>query len=120
MFLALKFKAALAAAVLAPLLTIPPLGASVGQMSGARPDLIIVAPGPLSYRPAGDFSRNGRPANAPLRELRPDRAVTIMKRQVTAAEYQRCVDAGACAPVPGSSPRPDYPVVGVSWRDADA
>ena len=42
-----------------------------------------------------------------------------MQRQVTADEYQRCADDGACTQV-GGAPSADRPVVGVSWRDAEA
>jgi formylglycine-generating enzyme required for sulfatase activity len=49
----------------------------------------------FNYRTAGDFSRNGRPIEGPLHELRFPTDLFIMKRQVTVAEYARCVDEGA-------------------------
>jgi formylglycine-generating enzyme required for sulfatase activity len=74
----------------------------------------------FSYRAAGDFSRNGRPVDGPLRELRLPADLIIMKRQVTVAEYARCVDEGACPRVAVPAGAQDVPVVGVSWHDASA
>ena len=86
----------------------------------SAPETIALAPGTLLYRMAGDFSRAGQPAAAPLRTVRIERTLAIMRRQVTAAEYQSCVDAGACPLIAGSLPQADRPIVGVSWRDATA
>ena len=43
-----------------------------------------------------------------------------MKRQVTVAEYRRCVDDGACPRIALAAGAQDVPVVGVSWHDASA
>jgi formylglycine-generating enzyme required for sulfatase activity len=43
-----------------------------------------------------------------------------MKRQVTVAEYRRCIDAGACPRVATTDAPSDTPVVGVNWHDAQA
>ena len=83
-----------------------------------RPALIELAPGTMRYRLAGDFTRNGKPAEAPFAEIKIKQPLVIMKHQVTGADYRRCVDDGACrATSTGSA---DRPVVQVSWRDADA
>jgi formylglycine-generating enzyme required for sulfatase activity len=74
----------------------------------------------FSYRAAGDFSRNGRPVEGPLRELRLPADIVIMKRQVTVAEYARCVDEAACPRIAVAPGAQDAPVVGVSWHDASA
>ncbi len=60
------------------------------------PTITEIAAKPFQYRPAGDFSRDGRPADAPLRETRLATSIKIMNRQVTAGEYARCVDDGGC------------------------
>ena len=39
-----------------------------------------------------------------------------MKRQVTVAEYRRCMNAGACPRIGSADARPDTPVVGVNWH----
>jgi len=84
------------------------------------PDVVVLAPGTLVYRMPGDFSRAGKPADAPLRTVRIEHTLAIMRRQVSAAEYQSCVDAGACPPIAGSLRQADRAAVGVSWRDATA
>ena len=84
------------------------------------PDVVELAPGTLVYRMPGDFSRAGKPADAPFRTVRIEHTLAIMQRQVSAAEYQNCVDAGACPPIAGSLRQADRPAVGVNWRDARA
>lgn len=74
----------------------------------------------FSYRAAGDFSRNGRPVEGPLLELRLPADLIVMKRQVTVAEYMRCVDEAACPRIAIAAGAQDVPVVGVSWHDASA
>lgn len=117
MLLLMKVKLVmLAGAVAAPVL-------ATALTTGLSPDpegAMHLASAAFSYRAAGDFSRGGRPVEGPLRELRLSGDLDIMKRQVTVAEYGRCVDDGACPKVPGPSGRADVPVVGVSWHDASA
>jgi formylglycine-generating enzyme required for sulfatase activity len=74
----------------------------------------------FSYRAAGDFSRNGQPVEGPLRELRLPADLIVMKRQVTVAEYMRCVEEAACPRIALPAGAHDVPVVGVSWHDASA
>lgn len=74
----------------------------------------------FNYRSAGDFSRDDRPVEGPLRNLRLRSDLLVMKRQVTAAEYLRCADEGACPRVAAAAGAQDVPVVGVSWHDATA
>ena len=116
MLLAMKIKAAITAAVLAsPIaLTIAPVALPVNS------EITEIAAKPFPYRLAGDFSRDGRPAEAPLREARLATSIKIMNRQVTAGEYARCVDDGGCPKIPHASTIADRPMVGVSWRDATA
>jgi len=84
-------------------------------------ETIDVAPRGYAYRMAGDFNQAGRAVDAPLIELTPDSALRVMKRQVTAAEYDRCVVEGKCeAHASLAGAEPDLPAVGVSWRDATA
>jgi len=125
MIIALKLKATVAAVALAAPLFIsagpPAEEPTVRPLQAAAPEMVTLAPGKIAYRAGGDFARNGKPANAPQVTLRVERSLSIMKRQVTAAEYQSCVDAGACAALPEASAQgTDRPMVGVSWRDATA
>jgi len=116
MLLAMKIKAVITAAALAsPIaLTIVPVAPSVNS------EITEIAAKPFQYRLAGDFSRGGKPAEAPLREARLAAGIKIMNRQVTAGEYARCADDGGCPRIPHASTMTDRPMVGVSWRDATA
>ena len=116
MLLAMKIKAAITAAALAsPIaLTIAPVAQPVDST------ITEIAAKPFQYRLAGDFSRDGRPAAAPLRDARLAASIKIMNRQVTAGEYVRCTDDGGCPTIPHASDMMDRPMVGVSWRDATA
>jgi len=84
----------------------------------AAPDLVELPPGGFAYRMSGEFTRAGQPVPAPLVATAVARPLAIMRHEVTAGEYQRCADAGACAPAAPSAP--DRPVIEVSWRDATA
>ncbi len=117
MLIALKIKLTVMAAVLAA----PVVMHSVAPASRTDdPDIVTLAPAAFSYRVAGDFSRGGRPAEAPHVTERLPRKLAIMKRQVTVDEYRRCIAAGACPKINLADARPDTPVVGVSWHDAAA
>ena len=117
MLILIKIKTAmLAGALAAPILASALAPAPPHEQDGA----LRLASASFSYRAAGDFSRNGRPVEIPLRELRLPTDLFIMKRQVTVAEYTRCVDEGACRRVAVPAGAQDVPVVGVSWHDASA
>jgi formylglycine-generating enzyme required for sulfatase activity len=84
----------------------------------AVPELIDLRPGDFLHRAAGDYTRNGAPAAAPMVEVHIAQSVQIMQRQVSVADYRRCVGAGACPAIEGDEA--NRPVVQVSWQDADA
>lgn len=76
--------------------------------------------GRIAYPVPGEFTRGGRPAEAPrlLVDLAP---FAIMKNLVSAADYAACVDAGACVAGDGGASRTaDLPAVGISYLDAEA
>jgi formylglycine-generating enzyme required for sulfatase activity len=118
--LAMKIKAAITAAVLASpfALTISPVGPNDNHH--ANSEITEIAAKPFQYRLAGDFSRDGKPAEAPLRDTRLLASIKIMNRQVTAGEYARCADDGGCPKIPHAPTVADRPMVGASWRDATA
>lgn len=118
MLLAMKIKVAFTAAALPVALTMAP--APTVRPSPADSLITEIAARPFQYRVAGEFSRDGKPAEALLRETRLAGRIKIMNRQVTAGEYARCVDDGGCPRIPGRSATTDRPMVGVSWRDATA
>ncbi|WP_407156632.1 SUMF1/EgtB/PvdO family nonheme iron enzyme [Bradyrhizobium sp. STM 3557] len=125
MLLAFKFKLALAcAAGLAGPLAMTPLvgGIATGpsDVAGA-PALIELAPRSFTYRPAGDFTRAGRPATPRLLTTHLERPLAIMRHQVSAADYQACVEDRACRPLQSDvAVALDRPAVQVSWHDATA
>ena len=116
MLSAMKIKAAITAVALASTIALTIARAFSPEFSG----ITEIAARPFPYRPAGDFSRDGKPAEAPLRTARLSASLKIMNRQVTAGEYARCADDGGCPKIPHASAMADRPVVGVSWRDATA
>ena len=89
------------------------------------------APPGMVYVPAGEFimgSDEGDPDEQPVHTVYLD-AFYIDKTEVTNAQYRKCVEAGICrAPTPcewreqtyEDVSKADYPVVCVSWNDADA
>lgn len=120
MLLAMKLKVAITAVALASpvALTMTPV-ASIGHRD-ADAGITEIAARPFQYRSAGDFSRDGKPAEAPLREARLPGRLKIMTSQVTSREYARCIDDGGCPRIPHAAAMADRPMVGVSWRDATA
>jgi formylglycine-generating enzyme required for sulfatase activity len=73
----------------------------------------------LDFPLPGEFLAGERPVSAPVEKV--DAAgFSIMKRQVSLADYGRCVDAGACQPAEAVPARADVPVTGVSYLYAEA
>jgi formylglycine-generating enzyme required for sulfatase activity len=101
-------------------------GFSIFQHSAAqtaeRPapiETVTVAPGTFTYRLPGEYLRNGRPVDAPTRQVTFRIGFAIMKYQVSADAYAACVADGACETADGRTSG-DVPVTGVSHRDAEA
>jgi len=85
------------------------------------PAFVTVAPREFGYRVAGEFFKNGYAVDGPVETVRMSAPLTIMKYQVTAADYARCVEEEACLPaepehVPADPER--KPATGVSFDDA--
>ncbi len=124
MFLSTKIAAKIALATILPVAIAAPLEWQMRQDS--RPaeteiETVTIAPRDFWYRVAGDFHRDNTAVDGPRTLRRLDAALTIMKTQVSAADYDRCVRARACAALDQRVPaRADLPVVGVSWEDATA
>ncbi len=121
MLIAIKLKFAIAAGLLAAPVMMQSLAPAPVATEAAFAE---ISPADFSYRMAGDFSRAGRPVEGPHSTARLAQKLRIMKRQVTVAEYRRCIEAGACPrvtlAVALADVRPDLPMVGVSWHDAQA
>src|SRR5579883_642273 len=116
----LALKLGCVAALLAALSALFAFAGGSGRERVEAPPLLTLAPRDFFYRPAGEFTREGRPANAPLRLLSPGRALAIMAREVTQREYRRCVSDGGCPPTAQRGEGDDRPAVELSWRDAVA
>ena len=124
MLIAFKLKLAFACvAGLAGPLAVAPLLSDAGFRGGANgteQTIVVVHAGNVAYRVAGDFTRDGKQAAAPLRQISFDKPLAIMKHQVSSAEYQACVDDGFCRALDRSvSVAADRPAVQVSWHDAN-
>lgn len=90
-------------------------GASV-----ALPTTVVVPARAFAFRAPGEFQRNGNPVSSPSHVVE-QQAVEIMRFQVTAADYGRCVTAGACEPAhPRHRGVGDVPAAGVSFNDAQS
>jgi len=91
----------------------------LGQRGMGGPASVTLAPADFSYRAAGQFLRDGHVVDAPLVQARLEAPLTIMKFQVSAADYGICVEAGACAAAqPRHGGEGDVPVTGVNYDDA--
>ncbi|GAU81699.1 SUMF1/EgtB/PvdO family nonheme iron enzyme [Bosea sp. BIWAKO-01] len=114
---------ALATAALAPIAIsalAPGYGTGPATPHVPLPEFVELRPGTIQFRASGEFLGGGKPIVAPIVAVTVDRSLAVMKSQVTVADYQRCVKAGAC-PVAGSGETAsNRPVVGVSWRDTQA
>ena len=84
-----------------------------------QPTTVTVPAGAWQHRLDGDYTRAGRPVDAPRVRVELKRPIEIMRDMVTAADYGRCVTAGACRRPDDSAARPDLPVTGVNHSDAN-
>lgn len=82
------------------------------------PQTAIVPPTTLLHRLDGEYSRAGRPVDAPRVAIKIRKPLEIMRYQVSAADYARCIAAGACKRLDSPAPRGDLAVTGVSHADA--
>ncbi|WP_246723459.1 formylglycine-generating enzyme family protein [Rhizobium sp. ARZ01] len=96
--------------------TAPPPGAALFE-----PQTVTIPPRTFSYRADGEFIRGTYATDAPMQTVTETRPLTIMKHQVSLAEYGACVSDGACkAPEAVSYSLGDVPVTGVNYEDAQA
>jgi formylglycine-generating enzyme required for sulfatase activity len=88
-----------------------------------EPVTVEIMPRAFSYRDSGEYFRNGFAVDGPVKTVTMRRSITIMKYQVTAADYARCVADGTCARAePGyvATGGANLPATGVSYDDAIA
>ncbi len=95
--------------------------AIAGQAVVSQNQTVSIPPGRYIYQMPGAFTREGQPVPAPVATRVRKSALVIMRHQVASLDYQRCVDALACAALPPASPlEAGIPAVGVSFQDAAA
>lgn len=86
-----------------------------------RPTTVLIAPRAYSYRASGEFVQGGATVDGPLLTVDDPAPLEIMKYQVSALDYARCVAEGACAAAePRRRGEGDLPATGVSFEDANA
>jgi formylglycine-generating enzyme required for sulfatase activity len=123
MLIAFKLKLALAcvAGLATPMAVAPLVSDMTSRGSAGEPAIVEIAAGSLAYRASGDFTRAGQQTEAPLRDVSFAKSLTIMQHQVSAADFQRCVQDGACRALDRAvTVADDLPAVQVSWHDAQA
>lgn len=82
-------------------------------------ELMTLPPGSFDHAQPGEFLRDNHPAPAPIVRETIGTPLEIMKFQVTASDYDRCVSDGACKPA-DSRLAGNVPATGVSFLDAQA
>lgn len=91
----------------------------LAQPSGtAAVETVAVQPGAFAYRLPGEYQAGNRAVDAPLHEIAFAESFEMMKYQVSAADYARCVADGACKPADGGRTAEDLPATGVDYQDA--
>lgn len=98
-----------------PTFALPRLAAS----SLAGPETVVISSRAFDYRASGEFLRGTASVDGPLVHVDAPAALEIMKFQVSAADYARCVTAAACKKAePRRRGTGNVPVTGVSFEDA--
>ena len=115
-------KAAKAMAALIALVAIGavPNAAAAESNSIEPPALVQLKPGSFQYWSAGEFTRDGKPIDAPHVTVQIHAPIFMMKHQVSIDDYRRCAAEKACPPLKDEQTGADVPVVMVSWYDAHA
>ena len=84
---------------------------------GLCPAMMVVPAG--SFTMGSPDSEDGRQANeGPQHVVTIAQPLAVGMREVTFAEWDACVKEGGCDYQPSSSDRGNYPVVNISWEDA--
>lgn len=84
------------------------------------PQMVRLDPQPFAHRLDGNWRRDGRSIDAPVRNVQIPAPLDIMETAVSTGQWMACVRAGACLPPGGPTDRSELPVTGISWLDAVA
>lgn len=83
------------------------------------PQTVTIPQHEFSFRADGEFYKNGYAVDPPMVAAAGLGSLVIMKYQVSAAEYSRCVEAGECPALAATDTQGgDRPATGVSYDDA--
>jgi formylglycine-generating enzyme required for sulfatase activity len=93
MLLSLNITIAFGAGMVAALPLALPCGTCDAQLPG-EPQLVTIAPRAFQYRQAGEFTRGGRAVDAPVVSSARAAPLTLMRQQVTVAEYLGAKEGG--------------------------
>ena len=97
------------------------VSAFAGAVEIQVPETVSLKPGSFLYRKSGEFLKEGYPVNAPLIEVTFSRPIEMMKFQVRAGDYEKCVSEAACQDrIRQGHQNENMPVTGVSYLDATA
>ncbi len=114
----LHLKLAAKAAIVAASLAAPVAPLSHGDWP--LPETVSIPELTFTFRPAGEYSRAGRPVDAPWRE-QSTAGFEIMRDQLSTAQYEACAAERACASRPASQSRDSrLPAVLINFDDASA
>ena len=90
-------------------------GADFKECANGCPTMIVVPPGKFMMGTAGEAAGD----EGPQHEVTIGKSFAVSRTEVTFAEWDQCVSAGACArPSDSGWGRGDRPAVNVSWEDA--
>lgn len=107
------------AALAVPVLAIGLQGPLPDPATVPADETVAIAERIIDFPAPGEFLSGGQPVPA-LTDRETVAAFRIMRRQVSFADYGRCVDAGACMASDARATAEDVPVTGINWADADA
>jgi formylglycine-generating enzyme required for sulfatase activity len=93
-------------------------GANFKECAVGCPTMVVVPAGKFTMGSPGT-EKDRSPSEGPQREVTITKPFAVSKTEVTFAEWDNCVAAGACPEVPDSTwGRDDRPVISVNWDDA--
>ncbi len=82
------------------------------------PEMVVIPPG--SFKMGSPEDERGRSSDeGPAHEVSIPHPFAIGRFEITIAQWEACVDAGVCSPLPDDrrGGRDDRPAVNVNWRD---
>ncbi len=82
-----------------------------------EPAAASIPVGKMAYRPPGEFLRGESSVGGPMKIVRFDAPLLIMRNQVMIAQYSTCVADNGCQPIDKPGENENLPVTGVNFDD---